>query len=321
MDQKQTSPELSQAELPPTQEEQVPANPPPRKRQLDSDDDAKPRAKRARTTRPTSEPARLTRQNLARFDKMGKKKTSDPSDDSGSTKTTSTTSSGFAIKARNNGILEPAYSKPPANLEDIRRRHAESRATASPPESVYNDYVDRVEGAGNEATVVIHTSELLKRYPKGYRQAYNRAFTNLPGDIGFNNGLCAPQPDFVEGLEAEEYRPFPADDYVPGAALYRDDPQWKGPAGDMREAKMQSAYDGAALVHSRNQALSYMGKSDPPGHAEITTFTTDGKNISFFAHYAAESEDGTLEYHQFPVKSTSLDSGTNRTTQRDSHKR
>ncbi len=105
---------------------------------------------------------------------------------------------------------------------------------------MYNDYVDRVEGAGNEATVVIHTSELLKRYPKGYRQAYNRAFTNLPGDVGFNNGLSAPQPDFVEGLEAEEYRPFPADDCVPGAALYRDDPrsitlphiagEWKGPA-------------------------------------------------------------------------------------------
>ncbi|KAG5758048.1 hypothetical protein H9Q72_013817 [Fusarium xylarioides] len=316
MDKKQTSPELLQAELPPAREEQVPANPPSRKRQLDSDDDAEPRAKRARATRPTSEPARLTRQNLARFNKMGKKKTSDPSDDSGSTKTTSTTSSGFAIKARNNGILEPAYSKPPANLEDIRRRQAKSRATASPPESVYNDYVDRVEGAGNEATVVVHTSELLKKYPKGYRQAYNRAFTNLPGDVGFNNGLSAPQPDLIEGLEAEEYRPFPADDYLPGAALYKDDPrsitlpqiagEWKGPAGDMREAGMQSAYDGAAMVHARTQALGHMGKSDPPGHASITTFTTDGKNINFFAHYAAESEDGTLEYHQFPIKSTSL---------------
>ncbi|CAK7228669.1 hypothetical protein SCUCBS95973_006959 [Sporothrix curviconia] len=49
-----------------------------------------------------------------------------------------------------------------------------------------------------------------------------------------------------------------------------------------------------------------MGKPDPLGHAEITTFTTDGKNINFFAHYAAESEDGTLEYHQFPIKATSL---------------
>ncbi|KAL2689380.1 hypothetical protein Neosp_003433 [[Neocosmospora] mangrovei] len=119
MDKEQTSRELSQAGLPPAQEDQVPANPPSRKRQLDSDDDAEPQTKRARTTQPTLEPARLTRQNLARFNKMGKKKTSDPSDDSGSAKTISTTSTGFAIQARKNGILEPRYSKPPTNLEDL----------------------------------------------------------------------------------------------------------------------------------------------------------------------------------------------------------
>jgi len=111
-----------------SQAEQVPATPPSRKRQIvgDSDDDAEPRTKRARTTRPTSEPARLTRKNLATFNKMGqrKKKTSDPSDDSGSTKTktTSTTSSGFADKARRNGILDPRSSKPPKNLDDIQKR-------------------------------------------------------------------------------------------------------------------------------------------------------------------------------------------------------
>ncbi len=66
---------------------------------------------------------------------------------------------------------------------------------------------------------------------------------------------------------------------------------------------MQAAYDGAALVYARNQALSYMGISDPPGHAKITTFTSDGKNINFFAHYAAESEHGTLVYHQCPINS------------------
>jgi hypothetical protein len=289
------------------QAEQVPATPPPLIRQIDSDGNDEPAAKQTR----------LTRKNLALFNKMGKKKTSDPSDDSPTTKTTSTTSSGFAIKARNNGIREPAYSKPPANLQDIRRRQAESRATASPTESEYNGYVNKLGGAVNESTVVIQTSELLKKYPMGYGQAYNGAFTNLPGDIGFNNGLSAPRPDFIEGLEAEEYRPFPVDDNIPGAALYKDHtrsitlPQiageWKGPAGDMRIATMQSAYDGAAMVHARTQALAYMGKSDPPGHASITTFTTDGENLHQYAHYATPSEDGkTLEYHQYPTSSISL---------------
>lgn len=307
MDKKQASPELSHAELPPAQEEQVPASPPSRKRQLDSDDDAEPRTKRAR----------LTRQNLARFNKMGKKKTSDSSDDSGSTKTISTTASGFAIQARKNGILDPIGSKPPKNLEDIRKRIAKSRETASPPESVYEDYAYTVKRADNEATIVGDTLPLLKTYPREpYKRTLNQAFTAFPKDVGFNNSLSAPQPDFVEGLEMEEYQPFPVDEYVPGAVLVKDNPrsvtlphiagEWKGPGGDMREATLQSGYDGAALVYARNQALAHQGKADPPGHANITTFTTNGNQVNFYAHYATEAEDGTLEYHQFPVKSTSL---------------
>jgi hypothetical protein len=254
---------------------------------------------------------------------MGKKKTSDSSDDSastkmGSTKTISTTSTSFAIQARKNGILEPRHSKPPANLEELHERHARPRETASPTESVYKQYTKRVGQARNETTMVIETSgRLLKEYDdEGYAREFNQPFTGYPKDVGFNNGLSAPQPDFVEGPEMEEYLPFPVDEYVAGAVLYKDDPgsvtlphiagEWKCLTGDMREAELKSRYDGAALVHARNQALSYMGKSDPPGHAEITTFTTNGKNINFFAHYAAESEDGTLEYHQFPIKSTSL---------------
>ncbi|CAK7568347.1 MAG: hypothetical protein SEPTF4163_006335 [Sporothrix epigloea] len=234
---------------------------------------------------------------------MGKKKSSDPSDNSGST------------------TKDHLDNGPPLNLEEIQRRLARSRTTASPPESVYKDYAHTVGAAPNEATIVIEASgKLLEEYTgKGYKKAYNQAFTGYPKDVGFNNGLSAPQPDFVEGVEGvegEEYRPFPIDKHVPGAVLYRDNPhsitlphiagEWKGPDGSMREAELQSRFDGAALINARTQALSYMGKSDPPSHAEVTTFTTDGKNISFFAHYAIEAEDSTLEYHQYPIKSTSL---------------
>ncbi|KAJ2891395.1 hypothetical protein MKZ38_000509 [Zalerion maritima] len=289
---------------------------PTRKRQIDNSD-VEPQPKRARLTR-----KKLTRKNLAEFNKMGKKKNSDPTDDSRSTKTktTSTTTSGFAMKAHRNGILEPAYSKPPANLENIRKQHAKSRATASPPESIYNDYIDRVEGAGTEATMVAETSELLKKYPKGYKREFNRTFTNYPKNVGFNDNLSAPQPDFIEGPEMLQYDPFPVDEHVPGAALYRDDPrfitlpqiagEWKGPAGDIREARMQSAYDGAAMVHARTQALAYIGEEDPPGHAVIITFTTDGTNLNLYAYYTipAEKDKDTLQYYQYPVLSTNITS-------------
>ncbi|EFY93339.1 hypothetical protein MAC_00577 [Metarhizium acridum CQMa 102] len=272
--------------------------------------------------------ARLTRENLAELDNMVKKganKTLAPTAPESTvastsikttTKTTSSTTSGFAIHAYKNGILDPVSSKPPENLEDIRERAVRSRATASPTESDYRRYVNRVEVAPNEATMVVEVSgQLLKKYDdEGYHQVFNQAFTGFPKDVGFNNGLSVPQPDFIEGLGMREFRPFPVDEHVSGAVFYKDSPQsltlphlvGECTGKDMAEAKLQSAYDGAALVYARNQALSYIGKPDPLGHAKVTTFTTDGTNLNLYAHYAAPLPDGTLEYHQYPIKSINL---------------
>ncbi|KAE8453067.1 hypothetical protein EG329_012254 [Mollisiaceae sp. DMI_Dod_QoI] len=311
MDETQTHPELSQAEPLPKREGQVPAIPPTRKRQLDSDSDDEPLGKRAQ----------LTRKNLTLFDKMGnKKKASDPTDDSKSTKTTSTTTSGFADKADKNGILHPVHSKLPANLEEIRERHARSRATASPSESEHRRYAKKVSKVGTEATMVFEVGvRMLKEHgDDGYDREFNRPFTNIPQNAGYNNGLSAPQPDFVEGLERGEFHPFPVSDHVPGATLYEDDlfsltlphvaGEWKGRGKDMEQARLQAAYDGAAMVHARNKALAYMGKSDPLGHAAIITFTTDGTNLNMYAHYAIPSEEDadTLEYHQYQYASTNV---------------
>lgn len=247
-----------------------------RNRRVDSDgDNDERRLKRAR----------LTRKNLTLLNKTGKSKTSNNASasahpestvDSLSAKTISTTSSGFAIQAHKNGILEPLYSKPPTNLGNIRKRHARSRQTASPPGSEYKRYARTVRGAVNEATMVVEVSgKMLKEYDDhGYKRAFNQAFTGFPNDVGFNNGLPTPQPGFAEGLEMQQYDPFPVDDNISGAVLYKDSPgslalphlagEWKGRGKDMEEARLQSAYDGAALVYARNQALSYLGKSDPP---------------------------------------------------------
>ncbi|KAI1144735.1 hypothetical protein F4825DRAFT_467869 [Nemania diffusa] len=286
MDKKGTSPELLQAEPLPTQKEQVP---PSRKRQIDneSDTDDKPQLKRAR----------LTRRNLARFNKMdkGKKKESkskksssshrDSTSESQKTKTTSTTTSGFAIQAYKNGIPDPLHSKPPTNLEDLRKRHARSRETASPPETKYKHYVNNVGTAVNKATMVQKTSTyLLKDYDddESYNQSFNQSFTGFPDNVGFNNGLSAPQPDFVEGLEMEAYDPVPIDEYVSGAVLYKNNPS------------------SLTLPHLAGEW------KNPPGHAEVTTFTTDGTTLNQYAHYAEETEDGKTKYHQYRIKSTNL---------------
>ncbi|KAM5347356.1 hypothetical protein ACJ41O_010361 [Fusarium nematophilum] len=226
--------------------------------------------------------------------------------------------SGFPMQARRNSIFDPVHSQPPANLDDVRGKYAQSRGTASPTKSVYEDYIKTVWVAPNEATMVFEVGRrLLKDYPnEDYYRVFNQVFTGFPKDAGFNNGLSAPQPDFVEGLEMEQFRPFPIDDQIDGAILYQDDPnsvtlshlagEWKGRGKGMEEARLQSAYDGAALVYGRSQALDSIGKPHLAGHAKVTTFTTDGTTLNFFAHYAAPSEDGTPEYHHYPIASTNL---------------
>ena len=300
------------------QEQQAPRNTQTRKRQIDSDSDDEPLIKRAR----------LTRENLARLNKMGKTKKGpktastqhDTSDDSATTKSLSTTASGFDVRARGNGILDPFGSKTPTNLEARHRRDTRSRGTASPTESEHRGFVNKVGKAHSEATMVFEVGrKLLKEYDdRGYHQELNQQFTGFPKNVGFNNGLSAPQPDFVEGLEMDKFHPFPAADLVPGAVLYNDDRysvtlphiagEWKARGKDMEEARLQSAYDGAALVYARNQALSYLGKPDSPGHAEVTTFTTDGTNLYFYSHHATPSDEdkNTLEYHQHTDASYNL---------------
>ncbi|CAK7197517.1 hypothetical protein SEUCBS139899_000164 [Sporothrix eucalyptigena] len=303
------------------------------------------RTKRARLVTPASIPAHLTRKNLARLDEMaraGKQEKSGKnqrvaarlaileestadSSSSLSTKALSTTAPGFALQARDNGILDATGSRPPSNLAELRQLLAQPRASASPPESAYDEYAHAIQNTENEATVLFVTTPLLRTYPvQPYKTVLNQAWTAFPRDAGFNNGLSAPQPDFVQGLEMEAYRPLPVNKLVHGAVLYKDNPrsvtlphiagEWKGPGGDMREAALQTSYDGAAMVYARNQALAYHDQTDAPGHAAVSTFATDGSQVTFYAHYAAprdnihghDGRDVEIEYHQYPIRSTSL---------------
>ncbi|KAH9895520.1 hypothetical protein F4778DRAFT_275761 [Xylariomycetidae sp. FL2044] len=303
--------------------ERVSPTPPKRKRrQIDSgDDDSEHRLRRAR----------LTCENLAKFHKMEKEKRNASSvlssrltENWSVQKFTSATTSDLTTQANKNVIIPSYNSQPPANLTKIRERYDRSRGTPPPTESEFERYAKKVEGACNEATLVAETSgKLLKDYDDdGYSRVFNQAFTGFPPHENFNNGRSPPpQPDFAEGPERQEYEPFPIDNRIDGAVLYKDSPRsltlphlaggwWtrRGQGKEMEEARRQSAFAGAALVYARTKALSYLGRSDPPGHAVITTFTTDGTTLNLFAHYAdaASRSDGQLLYHQYPVRSINL---------------
>jgi hypothetical protein len=147
---------------------------------------------------------------------------------------------------------------------------------------------------------------------QNYEQCFSQPFTGFPKDVGVNNGLPPAHPDFVEGPVLSEYRPMPVDK-IHGAVLYVDNHnhdsitlphiagEWREYGENLKTTRMQSGYTGAALVYARNQALGEIGAADPPGHASITTFTTDGNTLDLYAHYA---ENG--KYHQRIVGSASL---------------
>lgn len=273
--------------------------------------------------------AQLTRRNLALFNKMTTEGGAGDALESAlldstvqsptiKTKSTSTTMSSFANTAYKNGILPPFNSKPPTNLSERHKRAASSRGTASPTVSEYDSYVKTLSKAFNKLARGNKVARSLQKYyddDESYQPAFNQPFAGFPKDVGLNNGLSPPQPDFIEGLGIVGFEPFSIE-HVSGAVLYKDNPlstalphiagQYKGPGGNMEKARLQCAYDGPALVYARNKALALIGKPDPLGHAEITTFATDGKNIDFFAHYAAPGDDGKLKYHQYPIGSCVL---------------
>jgi hypothetical protein len=132
------------------------------------------------------------------------------------------------MQAFRNGMLPPRRSQPPTNLQAIRERHARSRASASPSESRFRYYVSRVKGACNKATMVFVVGrKLLKDYDDdwGYRKVFDKEFDGFPKEVGFNNGLSPPRPDFAEGLEMMAFHPFKTiDEHVEGAVLHEDDP-------------------------------------------------------------------------------------------------
>ncbi|KAJ8122827.1 hypothetical protein ONZ43_g1075 [Nemania bipapillata] len=100
-----------------------------RKRQINNEEDDDNSNDNDRNDERVLKRARLTRKNLARFNKMvGTRTSGGPAPasiplhstaTSSSAKPISTTSPSFDLKATKNGMLNQAFSKPPTNLENI----------------------------------------------------------------------------------------------------------------------------------------------------------------------------------------------------------
>ncbi|KAJ8128444.1 hypothetical protein O1611_g5194 [Lasiodiplodia mahajangana] len=239
---------------------------------------------------------------------------------------TSSTASGFAERIRDNGVVL-CNALRPTNFHDIYAKLSRPNPSAPPTMLDFKKYKRRVRRAPNESTVLSTTYwMLLKQYDleEGndddddneddneinnnlYFSFMGQKFTGFPENVGFNNNCSAPQPDFVEGLGEMQFTPFPIK-AVSGAFLYQDKTytivlphiagEWKASDKGLGKASTQCAYDGAALVYARTQALEYLGERDPPGEARVITFAINGENLKIFAHYSFLAENGAVKYYR-----------------------
>lgn len=286
-----------------------------------------------RTASSASNPTPLTKENLRLLEEMtGLKSTSDPKvattpskeETASKAKTTSTTRKDFEEKLRGNGVVHPLDSSfyPPANETELLELLDKSRTSASPTASQYEDYVDTYKLAACEADMVhVFSTQVLKEPSRqlrkeGYYGSRDKQWVDIPKDLGFNNGLSAPKPDYIEGCRRGRLPPTVLE-FGGAATFVKDLPQYvalphlamklKHKGADMDLAGRQAGYDGAAMVYARNKALNLMGQQDVHDKAAVVTATTDGLAYNIFGHYTSVNGDTRqLQYHQGILKSGTL---------------
>jgi hypothetical protein len=268
----------------------------------------------------------LTRKNLARLNAQNG--ITDKDDDIGSAylfeddtddtmKTISTTGSGFAQQAYENGILDPAASYPlPSDFDTIQHSFTQRRTSTQPSEPTHRIYSELVCTSYNEsgASYLVQT-DILKRYEYSdwrYRRVRDRAITQIPSQ-DFNHGLSNPLPDVLEGLYTKALP-----DHLHNNALHTKESlsfchfavEFKRTDGNLRQATVQAAYDGATMVCARNQALAQaaaLGNSNRDAleraakETAVFTCVSDGKVAEVYGH---RSQGG--QYYQNLVARESL---------------
>lgn len=175
--------------------------------------------------------------------------------------TISSTHRDFPDACYENGILPPFYSEEPLNLKELRAAYNQDRGSPAPSESQYKEWKGQLRRVGNEdRTVGLFADTFLQKYTSNtnYGHSQNKAWTDYPKNVGFNNGLSVPQPDWVEGLIAKANEPFPIKRGLGGVAVVTGHlksitlphlaAEVKAPGQNLIVAQYQAAYDGALMV-------------------------------------------------------------------------
>ena len=236
---------------------------------------------------------------------------------SSSTKTVPSSDPRFPELIQKNGILTKQESTKASNFDEIRNTLKRSRASPSPEPEDFQNFVVEVKDASNEESIQDAFLPLMRKFDvreiKRYR---NQQFTKYPPNIGFNDGLSAAKPDFVEGYPKTAFGPYPVEERLGGSAVLAPGAsaialphiagEFKRLGGDMLCGTCQAAYDAACLVYGRNNARISVSKIDKANSAYVGSFITDGDRLSISVHYSANNDSGEILYHQCPVFDQSI---------------
>ena len=219
--------------------------------------------------------------------------------------------------AEENGILDRFDSIDPVNFDEVRTRLQQSRNSPDPGLQEFKDFRKRIQLSQNEQGVAQAVMALLsRRTGEGYTQVYHQKFTMFPSNVGFNDGLSAAKPDFVEAYAANTFKPYPLIRRLGGSAvpvpgghpigLAHIAGEFKRLSGDMECGMCQAAYDAATLIYGRTQACLAIGKPDEAKVACVGTFVSNGDQVHISVHYAMNHASGQTVYHHSPIFSDNL---------------
>lgn len=218
---------------------------------------------------------------------------------------------------RKNGILQDYESTEPSNIDKIHNTFKRPRESLSPELKDFKRYRRAIGIAGNEDAIQRTVLSLFKNDDdEDQKQLINQQFIEFPSNVGFNNGLSAAKPDFVEGYLEEAFQPYPIKDLLGGSAVPTSDQfpialphivgEFKRRGGDFECGTCQAAYDAACLVYGRKHACISMTKMDEANAAHVGSFVTDGKRLLISVHYSATTALGKTVYHQCPIYDSSI---------------
>ena len=266
----------------------------------------------------------LTKKNLDILEKMGGQEgKSARKKATGQSTTVTTTDKDFGLRLQKNNIVHVMFNtRAPDDIEDVKKLLDRRRESESPSLLDYQRYIIVTEDYENELGVEISAYPLLaKRTSReveisGYFQRPNHAW--LAVDNHLTTGLSDPQPDLVESYRKDDY-PLEAvealsTDLAPSSyneAMPTYAVEFKSIQGDMRQAKLQCAFDRSIMTEGAYGTHKYMNKSDDDfyGKTQALTVTFNGGLIEYYGHHALQAPGtshlagdkakDTVKYHQY----------------------